>query len=112
MRIRTVQLPLAKTAEDLFDHTDPEVVLSLLTHKLIRASLEEGLKEARMQVQVRPKTGMTAQIIVCLTEHDFQWFWTLRITFWVVVLDAIQTGRAVSGCLFTWSETALSEIRE
>ncbi|GAQ81540.1 sec23/Sec24 zinc finger family protein [Klebsormidium nitens] len=51
MRIRTVQLPIARTAEDLFDHADPEIVLSLLTHKLIRASLEEGLKEARILVQ-------------------------------------------------------------
>lgn len=53
MRIHTVQLPIARTAEDLFDHSDPEIVLSLLTHKLIRASLEEGLKEARILVQVR-----------------------------------------------------------
>ncbi|KAI4373594.1 hypothetical protein MLD38_011705 [Melastoma candidum] len=48
LRIRTVQYNTARNMNELYDSMDPEVVLSLLVHKVILASLEQGVREGRM----------------------------------------------------------------
>ncbi|KAH7302474.1 hypothetical protein KP509_23G074800 [Ceratopteris richardii] len=47
LRIRTVQIEVSRNMGELYESTNSEVVLSILTHKIIQASLEEGIKEAR-----------------------------------------------------------------
>ncbi|XP_024637901.1 protein transport protein SEC24 isoform X2 [Medicago truncatula] len=51
LRIRTVQFGVAQNINELYDSCDPEVVLSLLVHKVILASLEEGVREGRLLLQ-------------------------------------------------------------
>lgn len=48
LRIRSVQLGVARNVGELYESADSEVILSILTHKIIHASLEEGIKEARI----------------------------------------------------------------
>ncbi|XP_010245214.1 PREDICTED: protein transport protein Sec24-like At3g07100 [Nelumbo nucifera] len=48
LRIRTVQYSTAGNINELYDSVDPEVVLSILVHKVILASLEQGVREGRM----------------------------------------------------------------
>lgn len=48
LRIRTLQCGVAQNINELYDSVDPEVVLSLLVHKVILASLEQGVREGRM----------------------------------------------------------------
>ncbi|KAK4771985.1 hypothetical protein SAY86_013760 [Trapa natans] len=48
LRIRTLQYTASQNISELYDSVDPEVVLSLLVHKVILASLEEGVREGRM----------------------------------------------------------------
>ncbi|KAF7805716.1 protein transport protein SEC24 [Senna tora] len=51
LRIRTLQFNTAQNIHELYDSVDPEVVLSLLVHKVILASLKEGVREGRMLLQ-------------------------------------------------------------
>ncbi|KAA8549876.1 hypothetical protein F0562_001560 [Nyssa sinensis] len=48
LRIRTLQCGAAQNINELYDSVDPEVVLSILVHKVILASLEQGVREGRM----------------------------------------------------------------
>ncbi|XP_039004723.1 protein transport protein SEC24-like [Hibiscus syriacus] len=48
LRIRTLQYGTAKNLDELYDSVDPEAVLSLLVHKVILASLEQGVREGRI----------------------------------------------------------------
>ncbi|KAI4368701.1 hypothetical protein MLD38_017228 [Melastoma candidum] len=48
LRIRTIQYNAAQNMNELYDSVDPEGVLSLLVHKVILASLEQGVREGRM----------------------------------------------------------------
>ncbi|KAI7730448.1 hypothetical protein M8C21_009534 [Ambrosia artemisiifolia] len=48
LRIRTMQFGVAHNFNDLYDSVDQEVVLSILVHKVILASLSEGVREGRM----------------------------------------------------------------
>nr|XP_043613329.1 protein transport protein SEC23 [Erigeron canadensis] len=48
LRIRTMQFGVAHNFNELYDSVDPEVVLSILVHKVILSSLSEGVKEGRM----------------------------------------------------------------
>ncbi|KAL4011437.1 hypothetical protein IC575_028496 [Cucumis melo] len=47
LRIRTIQFGTAQNFNELYDSVEPEVVLSLLVHKVILASLEQGVREGR-----------------------------------------------------------------
>ncbi|KAI3523257.1 hypothetical protein L1887_01317 [Cichorium endivia] len=47
LRIRTIQFGVAHNFNELYDSVDPEVVLSILVHKVILASLSEGVREGR-----------------------------------------------------------------
>ncbi|XP_010542560.1 PREDICTED: protein transport protein SEC24-like isoform X2 [Tarenaya hassleriana] len=47
LRIRTVQFGTARNINELYDSVDPEVVLLLLVHKVILASLDQGVREGR-----------------------------------------------------------------
>ncbi|KAK2980179.1 hypothetical protein RJ640_007269 [Escallonia rubra] len=47
LRIRTLQFGTAHNINEIFDTVDPEVVLSILVHKVILASLEKGVREGR-----------------------------------------------------------------
>ncbi|CAL0304014.1 unnamed protein product [Lupinus luteus] len=51
LRIRTLQFGVAKNIHELYDSCDPEVMLSLLVHKVILVSLEEGVREGRILLQ-------------------------------------------------------------
>ncbi|KAG2397436.1 hypothetical protein LR48_Vigan08g137200 [Vigna angularis] len=51
LRIRTLEFGVAQNIHELYDSCDPEVVLSLLVHKVILASLEEGVREGRILLQ-------------------------------------------------------------
>ncbi|WOL03496.1 protein transport protein SEC23-like [Canna indica] len=48
LRIRTVQYGSASNMNELYDSVDPEAMLSILAHKVILASLKEGVREGRM----------------------------------------------------------------
>ncbi|MQL96470.1 hypothetical protein Taro_029138 [Colocasia esculenta] len=48
LRIRTLQLTTALNINEIYDGVDSEVVLSILVHKVILASLEQGVKEGRI----------------------------------------------------------------
>ncbi|KAK4358579.1 hypothetical protein RND71_020808 [Anisodus tanguticus] len=48
LRIRTLQFGVAHSINEIYDIVDSEVVLLLLVHKVILASLEQGVKEGRM----------------------------------------------------------------
>ncbi|GKB53739.1 transport protein Sec24-like protein [Tanacetum coccineum] len=48
LRIRTMQFGVAHNMNELYDGVDSEVVLSILVHKVILASLSEGVREGRM----------------------------------------------------------------
>ncbi|RXH83415.1 hypothetical protein DVH24_005668 [Malus domestica] len=48
LRIRTLQCGVAQNMNELYDSVDPEVILSLLVHKVILASLEQGVREGRI----------------------------------------------------------------
>ncbi|KAE9461393.1 hypothetical protein C3L33_06722, partial [Rhododendron williamsianum] len=48
LRIRTLQFGTARNINELYDSVDPEAVLSILVHKVISASLEQGVREGRM----------------------------------------------------------------
>ncbi|XP_009783888.1 protein transport protein SEC23 D [Nicotiana sylvestris] len=48
LRIRTLQFGVAHSINEIYDGVDSEVVLSLLVHKVILASLEQGVREGRM----------------------------------------------------------------
>jgi len=47
LRIRTLQIGVAANYAELYESVEPEVILTVLTHKIIQASLEDGVKEAR-----------------------------------------------------------------
>ncbi|KAI5064713.1 hypothetical protein GOP47_0019408 [Adiantum capillus-veneris] len=47
LRVRSIQIEVARNLGELYESADSEVILSILTHKIIHASLEEGIKEAR-----------------------------------------------------------------
>ncbi|KAG0567291.1 hypothetical protein KC19_7G124200 [Ceratodon purpureus] len=47
LRIRTLQMNVAANFTQLYESADTEVILTVLTHKIIRASLDDGVKEAR-----------------------------------------------------------------
>ncbi|KAG9440267.1 hypothetical protein H6P81_020432 [Aristolochia fimbriata] len=51
LRIRTLQYATAANMNELYDSVDPEVVLSILIHKVISASLEQGIREGRILLQ-------------------------------------------------------------
>lgn len=48
LRIRTLQYGIARNINELYDSADAEVILSNLVHKVISASLEQGVKEGRL----------------------------------------------------------------
>ncbi|XP_047307710.1 protein transport protein Sec24-like At3g07100 [Impatiens glandulifera] len=48
LRIRTMQFGTAGNMNELYDSVDPDVVLSILVHKVISASLEQGVREGRI----------------------------------------------------------------
>eukprot|EP01098_Paradermamoeba_levis_P012002 TRINITY_DN5188_c0_g1_i1.p1 TRINITY_DN5188_c0_g1~~TRINITY_DN5188_c0_g1_i1.p1 ORF type:complete len:601 (-),score=181.46 TRINITY_DN5188_c0_g1_i1:68-1870(-) len=48
LRVFTVQLGLAESPHSLYQAADSDVTLTLLTHKIIHASLDEGIREARL----------------------------------------------------------------
>ncbi|CAA2959279.1 transport SEC24 [Olea europaea subsp. europaea] len=48
LRIRTLQFGAARSINEIYDTVDPEVVLSILVHKVILASLEKGVREGRV----------------------------------------------------------------
>ncbi|GMY15801.1 protein transport protein Sec24-like At3g07100 [Fagus crenata] len=48
LRIRTLQYGAAQNINELYDSVDHEVVLSLLVHKVILASLEQGVRDGRI----------------------------------------------------------------
>lgn len=48
LRIRTMQYTAAANISELYDSVDSEVVLSILVHKVILASLEQGVREGRL----------------------------------------------------------------
>ncbi|KAG0481046.1 hypothetical protein HPP92_011613 [Vanilla planifolia] len=48
LRIRTIQYTTAGSINDLYDNVDSETVLSILVHKVILASLEQGVREGRL----------------------------------------------------------------
>lgn len=47
LRIRTVQYGIARNINELYDGVDSESVLSILVHKVIVASLDQGVREGR-----------------------------------------------------------------
>ncbi|KAG6496507.1 hypothetical protein ZIOFF_044374 [Zingiber officinale] len=48
LRIRTLQYSFASNINELYDSVDPEATLSILVHKVILASLKEGVREGRL----------------------------------------------------------------
>ncbi|KAI3798390.1 hypothetical protein L1987_33665 [Smallanthus sonchifolius] len=50
LRIRTMQFGTANSINEIYDNVDPEVVLLILVHKVIQASLNEGVQEGRILI--------------------------------------------------------------
>ncbi|KAJ8476497.1 hypothetical protein OPV22_020224 [Ensete ventricosum] len=50
LRVKTLQFTTARSINDLYDSVDPEVVLSILVHKVNLASLEKGVREGRLLI--------------------------------------------------------------
>ncbi|KAK1322851.1 hypothetical protein QJS10_CPA02g00990 [Acorus calamus] len=50
LRIRTIRYLAAASVKEIYQGVDPEVVLSILVHKVILASLEQGVREGRMLI--------------------------------------------------------------
>ncbi|PKA66827.1 Protein transport protein Sec24-like [Apostasia shenzhenica] len=48
LRIRSIQYTTARDISDLYDNVVAEAVLSILVHKVILASLEQGIREGRL----------------------------------------------------------------
>lgn len=48
LRIRTLQFGAARSINEIYDSVDSEVVLSILVHEVILASLEQGVREGRV----------------------------------------------------------------
>ncbi|KAJ0976718.1 hypothetical protein J5N97_012192 [Dioscorea zingiberensis] len=48
LRIRTMQYGVAANINELYDSVDSESILSILVHKVILASLEQGVREGRL----------------------------------------------------------------
>jgi hypothetical protein len=48
LKIRILQYGVARNLNELYDSADTEVILSILVHKVISASLEQGVKEGRL----------------------------------------------------------------
>ncbi|XP_027105957.2 protein transport protein SEC23 D-like [Coffea arabica] len=48
LRIHTLQFTTAHNINEVYDSVDPEVVLSILVHKVILISLEQGVREGRV----------------------------------------------------------------
>ncbi|CAN1252114.1 Protein transport protein Sec24A [Linum perenne] len=48
IRIRTLQFGAARNVNELYDSVDPEAVLSVLVHKVILESLDQGVREGRL----------------------------------------------------------------
>lgn len=48
LRIRTLQFGAARSINEIYDSVDSEVVLSILVHEVILASLEQGVREGRI----------------------------------------------------------------
>ncbi|KAK8946391.1 hypothetical protein KSP39_PZI007161 [Platanthera zijinensis] len=48
LRIRTIQYSTAGGINEIYDSVDPETVLSILVHKVILASIEQGVREGRL----------------------------------------------------------------
>ncbi|XP_072970567.1 protein transport protein SEC23 D-like isoform X2 [Typha angustifolia] len=48
LRIRTMQYSVAAALVDLYESVDAEVVLSILVHKVILATLEQGVREGKL----------------------------------------------------------------
>ncbi|CAN5956796.1 unnamed protein product [Sphagnum jensenii] len=46
LRIQTLQIGVAANYAELYESAQPEVILRVLTHEVIQASLEDGVKEA------------------------------------------------------------------
>jgi hypothetical protein len=51
LRVTTVQVGLANTPSEIYRSVDTDVVLCLLTHKIVRSALDDGIKEARLLLQ-------------------------------------------------------------
>lgn len=49
--MKTISVDIAKGTREIFESADNEAILTVLTHKVIRASLEEGVKEGRLLLQ-------------------------------------------------------------
>ena len=52
LRLETARSEVGRLAQDMFGSADGDVMICLLTHKIIRALETEGLAEARMLLQV------------------------------------------------------------
>ncbi|GJP53808.1 hypothetical protein CLOM_g12942 [Closterium sp. NIES-68] len=51
LRVKTICVEVAKGAREIYESADNEAILTVLTHKVIRASLEEGVREGRLLLQ-------------------------------------------------------------
>jgi len=51
LRVYTIQCPIAVSPTQLYESADEKAILVLLSHKIMQASLEDGLKEGRFLLQ-------------------------------------------------------------
>jgi len=51
LRVNTVALKLGATPKEVYASADAEAILALLQHKIVRASLEEGIAEGQLLLQ-------------------------------------------------------------
>ncbi|EFJ23029.1 hypothetical protein SELMODRAFT_104389 [Selaginella moellendorffii] len=51
LRLRTLRMEIARNHKELYERADAEAIFCILTHKTIRASLEDGVKEGRLLLQ-------------------------------------------------------------
>jgi hypothetical protein len=51
LRVYSLQANVATTQHEVYKSADEEVVLGLLTHKIVRSVLDEGINEGRLLLQ-------------------------------------------------------------
>ncbi|KAH3757664.1 secretory protein Sec24B [Pelomyxa schiedti] len=51
LRVYTRRVDMCTSSRDLYQSCNPDVVVNLLSHKIMRVSLEQGLSEARLLIQ-------------------------------------------------------------
>jgi hypothetical protein len=75
LRVLSVVRQVAALPSALHDRADASAIAAVLTHKVIRASLKSGLREAALLVQVRVSCDVVSRDVVSRNASFFRTGW-------------------------------------